>query len=1501
MRTQLVILFLGCLFFSLAAADRVRLAAAVADKERAMRGLAAVTRSLHENRCNNMAQCRNSISLCSVPACGDDFPTQMGFHCRNDFGTDPVLCGPDCAGLVRSTSQTTVFLPSSYNSTQRRDGEVEAFICASNSLTQVFNYEDNNQTLNSWAYIAHTSGAFRMYPGLPNSRGADGCFNFDPRTRPWYQAATQGPKDIVVIIDVTQSMNDLVAVNSTRTKLDVVKDIVRQLASVLDEDDYFGFIIVGADVNVFSYGGDPVLLKGTEDSKSTLLSQIDMIPSMGDSKSSYLKAFQTAFSLLSSGPTSDCSQTILFMTDSPSIETATQVNTAISAGQAKLKTPAGIIFYGLSSKADSTLINSIACANNGFAIIKPLQPVVDPFSYLGEYYDYMAWGTNDGFVRWSNPYMDAFGAGQMVTASIPVYDSDNKLVSVIGADIPVTELQELGAATNDQVLAALASRSGMCKGRMSICELSKFRAKYSVSCPNDAALVIGCQANGNYSTPTPGAATCPVRGDINDYLCSPLAFPSMLTALTDLFRTTAEVSCCTRDTCPAELWRAPDTYNATYVSTNCDVPMTLFVIVTQLSPSLNLGLTRNLLDLAVPSFLRSQLRAQYGCNASYFLIDSQGSPTVALSAYISEIITNRGLTENNASSSTRVVLIVQDSKNIADAFSTSLSPTIPIISSWAADTTNADALTRPSTVRLLPPLNLQVGVMLDAVNALKWDSVAIVYSSNIFAANFALMAKSAFETVGEKGTAPIIMSMVQISSTFLQNPSVAADDAVLNALAFKNPVGIIAVVSAEELKRLVAARNRHRVNNPNSVISKFFFLMMSDAVDGMGDDCLMMTVPFAKPRGFPEYVPLQSEFGIGTRLQLSVLLDALRLGTSAMPNISVASSLIPLRNMSYWQRLLQVSFVGYTGTVSIDPQTLSRQMSTFKLSFMFIPATQDAAWWSRATGFVALPAARTGVPASPLKAVTVCVLSGSACHDIANTRRILNILKLANERNDYFVNNTIVITPIVMNANEDVRGMRLILPVAAQCNFVTGPGKNSVGFALTPIINAYQIPQIEFSATSVAYSDKISYPFFSRVISDDQPISHVFAEVVSNFQWGSVILVTTRDLDGQAIAAAYADQLATKLVDIESTFLVSLTGVTTEDKAAHNAQMWTDVLTTIRDTSISRIVLVMVPSTLDVARAFYQTVVRLSMQQTHIFVLHSSLCQVGNGFPDLRAPLVGSICVAPMYNVDNFAAVEEVYRSLTDKDRAAFDALLKQGELNPDTCDPNQLDVYTSFATDAAQLLVEVVKTALVTGVSLLDGPTLTSLIRNTSLAMDLNQWEGNLTALRGPNGTVPTTYNPITKTWTPTQNLTLQQLFSFGQHVAVTGNITLNSIGNRLQAKYTANIQQSSPTAVVTFASWSNTGRYELVPASSLPYGPLRWLDNTTKVPKFSIRSIKFILATTGATHPGAIALSIGGFLFTIFTFFCCYKVRQSEDEDGGSARDIELGGVAAPSKQES
>ena len=54
-------------------------------------------------------------------------------------------------------------------------------------------------------YLKLRNSVFRIFPGSPNTC-PNGRNDYDPRVRPWYIAASSGPKDVILVLDTSGSM-----------------------------------------------------------------------------------------------------------------------------------------------------------------------------------------------------------------------------------------------------------------------------------------------------------------------------------------------------------------------------------------------------------------------------------------------------------------------------------------------------------------------------------------------------------------------------------------------------------------------------------------------------------------------------------------------------------------------------------------------------------------------------------------------------------------------------------------------------------------------------------------------------------------------------------------------------------------------------------------------------------------------------------------------------------------------------------------------------------------------------------------------------------------------------------------------------------------------------------------------------------------------------------------------------------------------------------------------
>ena len=62
--------------------------------------------------------------------------------------------------------------------------------------------------MNTVFFGHHATGVWNVYPSYMQDRTATGgCKAYDPRVRPWYVERASGPKDVILVIDQSGSMD----------------------------------------------------------------------------------------------------------------------------------------------------------------------------------------------------------------------------------------------------------------------------------------------------------------------------------------------------------------------------------------------------------------------------------------------------------------------------------------------------------------------------------------------------------------------------------------------------------------------------------------------------------------------------------------------------------------------------------------------------------------------------------------------------------------------------------------------------------------------------------------------------------------------------------------------------------------------------------------------------------------------------------------------------------------------------------------------------------------------------------------------------------------------------------------------------------------------------------------------------------------------------------------------------------------------------------------------
>ncbi|CAD7701846.1 unnamed protein product, partial [Ostreobium quekettii] len=436
---------------------------------------------------------------CSVHACANTFPFPR--ECSDLLGHSEEICGHcETKGKMLGLQKSMVRTPPGEKDPENLSPEVIESICTFQPLEEDF-VKKGPEGSYTWTYIGTTTGVHRIWPGLALPRDLseadppkplESCKKFDPRERPWFNAASSGPKDVVIVLDTSESMGK--ALGSTgKTRWEVTRDAVSRLLGTFGISDFVSIVTFNSESEVL--GGGATLIRATNANIDMLQSQImDVTVEKG---TDFRQGFQKAFDVLiesnkikltrDDGPSSSCTKVILFLTDgedcslledqkcADSEETEEDVDPNVVADFIRRKQSdlvdlggesAHIFTFSMTSKADDKLARMISCENKGsWASIEEQD---DPLLKFLDYIRFLAWTRRRLDVIWSNFYEDFSGLGMMTTAVMPVYAPNTSagvpglLVGAVGKDVLVSELQ--GDDVNFQkVFDRLIERSSTCR------------------------------------------------------------------------------------------------------------------------------------------------------------------------------------------------------------------------------------------------------------------------------------------------------------------------------------------------------------------------------------------------------------------------------------------------------------------------------------------------------------------------------------------------------------------------------------------------------------------------------------------------------------------------------------------------------------------------------------------------------------------------------------------------------------------------------------------------------------------------------------------------------------------------------------------------------------------------------------------------------------------------------------------------------------------------------
>lgn len=344
-------------------------------------------------------------------------------------------------------------------------------------------------------YFGSNEGVFRIFPGR-SSEVCDGSGGYDPRLRPWYIAASSGPKNVVMVLDTSGSMSG--------QRIDLLKKAAIRVIQTLTVSDRVAIVPFSSTAGPVIGDSKGHLLTVTDDNKVYLVKAIgDLVASGG---TNFYDAFELAFDSLDLSIKAElhvpCNSVILFLTDGEMTEPkGIEETTVIDLVSNRLNTtmqatgkPVMLFTYSIGDEANlHTLPKQLACSTGELGVWTKIDDDTDLIESLNSYYRLFALGLsqdrNMNFVAWVEPYPFATGGVMGTTASAPVYDrtrSPHLFLGVVGINFPLAALEkvlgvESGSNQQGVVLDRIVRAStAKCPSlNLTVCEIESYRRQSS--------------------------------------------------------------------------------------------------------------------------------------------------------------------------------------------------------------------------------------------------------------------------------------------------------------------------------------------------------------------------------------------------------------------------------------------------------------------------------------------------------------------------------------------------------------------------------------------------------------------------------------------------------------------------------------------------------------------------------------------------------------------------------------------------------------------------------------------------------------------------------------------------------------------------------------------------------------------------------------------------------------------------------------------------------------
>eukprot|EP00929_Paragymnodinium_shiwhaense_P027101 TRINITY_DN15987_c0_g1_i4.p1 TRINITY_DN15987_c0_g1~~TRINITY_DN15987_c0_g1_i4.p1 ORF type:complete len:553 (-),score=78.17 TRINITY_DN15987_c0_g1_i4:696-2354(-) len=340
-----------------------------------------------------------------------DGATSLACDCTNckekQQWTDQTTTSPKTPMLLDFMKSNTLIASSKFkdpsNPVMNKDKCTAGLIGKTMRKVALREYNDPHRIAYMY-YGSQNTGAMVQWPA------AKYCGSFDARMRPWYATAASGPKDVVLVLDKSGSMN-------TAGRWPAVQEAAKKVLLTLGVEDFGTVVTFSSTAAAFDETNGVKLHRMTDRKKQSMEAFLDGQSAVGGTnfRSGLQKAGQ-AFTSALDGHTSSCTQILIFLTDGVDTE-------GFKASQLRnLPGLEGVHVFTYSfgnNIGDQQTVKKMACQNQG--IWHTVADGGDIATTMASYYQVFAASIDAKAARWVE-YSDSLTGTDLVAACYSVYD-----------------------------------------------------------------------------------------------------------------------------------------------------------------------------------------------------------------------------------------------------------------------------------------------------------------------------------------------------------------------------------------------------------------------------------------------------------------------------------------------------------------------------------------------------------------------------------------------------------------------------------------------------------------------------------------------------------------------------------------------------------------------------------------------------------------------------------------------------------------------------------------------------------------------------------------------------------------------------------------------------------------------------------------------------------------------------------------------------------------------